>query len=157
MGPEPTIEKLGEPDLRVDGFQLWIHGYQFPACTDYWDGNWLRVTAHCGALGASVWATGAILMNTDLRHWAEQCDALRTGGAHVAELAPLEPELKVLVKARDQLGHFVVTVQITPDHMTQGHTFEFDIDQTYLPAIAEKCRTIVRAYPVRGEAENRGV
>jgi len=40
--------KLGMPDLKLEGLQIWIHGRQFPDAADYWDGNWLRVTAHCG-------------------------------------------------------------------------------------------------------------
>src|SRR5436190_11083671 len=133
MTKHPTPEELGEPALRVEGFQLWIHGYQFPDSTDYWDGNWLRVTAHCGGAGASVWVSGALLMVGDLIGWAQQCDALGDGRADAAELAPLEPELKVTVRRADQLGHLTVTVEITPEHMTQQHSFEFELDQTYLP------------------------
>jgi hypothetical protein len=48
-------------------------------------------------------------------------------------------------------------VQITPDHLTQEHSFEFELDQTYLPGIAAQCRTIADAYPVRGEATRDGV
>jgi hypothetical protein len=30
-----------EPDLKLDGFSLWVFGRQFPDANDYWDGNWL--------------------------------------------------------------------------------------------------------------------
>src|ERR1043166_7168902 len=112
-----TAEHPGEPTLKLDEFQLWVHGYQFPDSSDYWDGNWLRITAHCAASGASVWVSGALLRNTDLIGWANQCDALRNGDAVVAALAPLEPELKVTVRPIDQLGHFTVRVEITPEHL----------------------------------------
>jgi hypothetical protein len=157
MAKHPTLEELGEPALRVDGFQLWVHGYQFPELTDYWDGNWLRVTAHCGAAGASVWVSGALIRNGDLIGWADQCDSLRQGEAKVAELAPLEPEIKVTVRPSDELGHFTVRVEITPEHMTQRHSFEFGTDQTYLPEISRMCRGIARTYPLRGEERRRGV
>ncbi|MFC4159857.1 hypothetical protein [Chitinimonas lacunae] len=42
------LEALGEPDLLIAGLRVWIHGSQFPNAVDYWDGNWLRVTAYCG-------------------------------------------------------------------------------------------------------------
>jgi hypothetical protein len=44
---EREIENLGEPDLRVAGLRVWIHGRQFPDSQDYWDGNWLNATAYC--------------------------------------------------------------------------------------------------------------
>ena len=157
MSRHPTVEELGEPALQVSGFQLWVHGYQFPDLADYWDGNWLRVTAHCGGPGASVWTSGAILRNVELLGLAEGCNALREGQAQRAELAPLEPDLKLSIEPRDRTGHFSVVVEITPDHLTQQHSFEFEIDQTYLPGIARMCRAIVEAYPVRGEKASRGV
>lgn len=34
---------LGQPDLQVAGFQLWVHGRRFPAADGYDDGNWFVV------------------------------------------------------------------------------------------------------------------
>ncbi len=156
MPRHPTPEELGEPDFKIAGVQLWVHGRQFPDSQDYDDSNWLRVTAHCGTLGASVWASGAILMVTDLLRWAEECEALGKGEAAEAELDPMEPELKVVIRQFDGLGHFMMRVQITPDHLKQEHSFEFEIDQTYLPEVTRQCRAIVAAYPVRGVQKKRG-
>ena len=50
----PTTEDFGQPDIAFSGFQLWIHGGAPQEFQDYWDGNWLSVTAHCGAMGADV-------------------------------------------------------------------------------------------------------
>ena len=157
MTRHPSVEELGEPALQVAGFQLWVHGYQSRDSADYWDGNWLRATAHCGGMGASVWASGAFLRNVDLLGLAENCDALREGKAQRAELAPLEPDLTITIEPRDRPGHFSVKVEITPEHLTQQHSFEFEIDQTYLPGIARMCRAIVGAYPVRGDEASHGV
>jgi len=96
-------------------------------------------------------------MVTDLARWAHECDALVKGEIQNAELAPMEPEVKVRIWPVDRLGHFTMRVQITPDHLTQEHSFEFEIDQTYLPGIAAQCRAIADAYPVRGEATRDGV
>ena len=71
-----TSADLGEPDLKVAGFQLWVHGSQFPESKDYHDGNWLRVTANCGASGASVWTQGAILMVTDIAGFGDASAAI---------------------------------------------------------------------------------
>ena len=151
----PKPKDLGEPDLKIAGFQMWVHGREFPDSMDYDDGNWLRVTAHCGAPGASVWASGAILMVTDLMRWAQECESVAKGHIHKAELAPVEPELRVLIRQVDLLGHFTMRVQITADHLTQDHSFQFEIDQTYLAEIERQCKVIFASYPVRGEATNR--
>jgi hypothetical protein len=52
---EPATDARGSRRARPEGgrFQLWVHGRQFSEAHDYDDGNWLRVTAHCGASGAS--------------------------------------------------------------------------------------------------------
>jgi hypothetical protein len=38
-------EILGEPDIKISGLEIWIHGNQFPDENDYWDGNWMDITA----------------------------------------------------------------------------------------------------------------
>jgi hypothetical protein len=152
MTGHPAPEEFGEPDLEVAGFQIWVHGRQFPHSMDSSDGNWLYVTAHAGTPGASVWASGAILEVTNLALWADRCAALASGEAQQAELAPSEPELHVLIRRIDGLSHFAMRVQITPDYRHQEHTFEFAIDQTHLRETTRRCRSIAGAYPVRGEA-----
>jgi hypothetical protein len=143
-------DSLGSPSLKIAGLQVWIHGRQFPESHDFWDGNWLSVTVHCGAKSASVWAQGAILMVSDLRRWADECELLRETLSGTAALRPLEPGLSIVINSADNIGHLNMQVLITPDHMTQRHSFDFDIDQTYLSDLIRDCRAIVKQYPVRG-------
>lgn len=157
MADHPSPEQLGPPTLKVDGFQLWVHGRQFPESQDYDDGNWLRVTAHCGHAGASVWAAGSILQVMDITRWATECEAVADGSAQLASFDPLEPELKVELKNADSLGHLEMTVQITPNHLQQEHVFRFEIDQSYIPRIVTQCREVEKSYPIRGETARRGV
>ncbi len=152
-----TPAEMGEPDLRVAGFQLWIHGRQFPEAEDDDDGNWLRVTAHCGRSGASVWVQGAILMVTDIGRFGDGCAAMLRGDTKSAALDPLEPELKLSLEAVDCLGHVRALVEITPDHLAQSHHFEFEVDQSYLPGIIRECAAIVQAYPIRGQRDRKSV
>ena len=142
-------EHLGPPALKCEGFQLWVHGREFPDSQDFFDGNWLRATAHCGAAGASVWVSGSILMVTDLVRWAAECEKLYGQLTGEATLKSYAPELNVVIKPKDQLGHLTVRVAITPDHMNQKHTFDFDIDQTALPELIRQCKAIVSQHPVR--------
>jgi hypothetical protein len=89
MSSRVRPEDLGEPALTVAGFQLWIHGREYPESEDLYDGNWLRVTAHCGASGASVWADGAIVMVTDIARFGEECEAMYARKSSSAALDPL--------------------------------------------------------------------
>jgi hypothetical protein len=145
-----TRDTLGEPDLKLLGFQLWIHGRQAPEANDYWDGNWLLVTAHCGTHGADVWVEGPIIHLPEIARWLQACEQMMTRVAGEAELACLEPELQIQLRM-ESLGHVVMTVEITPDHMHQQHEFEFELDESYLPGLVARCRRILLAYPIRGK------
>ena len=142
--------ELGPPAVKIAGFQLWVHGRQFPEAEDVDDGNWLRVTGHCGASGASVWVQGALLMVTDIERFGLECQRMYDGKTDRATLEPFEPELRITVEAITRLGHLRAEVEITSDHLAQTHRMQFEIDQSYLPAIIEQCAAVVRAYPVRG-------
>ncbi len=148
---------LGEPALNVAGFQLWIHGRQYPDSQDYYDGNWLRVTTHCGASGASIWVQGAIIMVTDIAGFGEQCDSMLRGNSSSAIMDPFEPELRISLEAIDSLGHIRAKVEITPDHLTQLHKMEFELDQSHLPSIIKQCSAILLKYPIRGSKDNKGI
>ena len=150
MNDDVKFESLGEPSLAIAGFQLWVHGYEKPDRTDGTDGEWLLVTAHAASGEASVWVSGAIVWLPDLKLFGEECDALRQGQAAVAELPKMEPNLSISIRPVDKLGHFRVTVEITPEHLTQEHRFSFEIDPSQLAAISKACQAIVRKFPVRG-------
>jgi len=150
MADFPSPEQHGPPNLKIDGFQLWVHGREFPDSHDSDDGNWLHVTAHCGGAWSSVWATGPILQVMDIVSWASQCEELAEGTTHSASLDPLEPNLSVVLTRMDTLGHLEMTVQITPDHLEQDHAFRIEIDLSYLKDLVSQCRSIEKDYPIRG-------
>src|SRR5262245_35740174 len=134
---------LGPPSVKIGGLAIWVHGRQFPDSEDFYDGNWLRVTAHCGASGASVWVTGAILMVNELQRWADESESVYRDLAGESVLSSYEPDLKATITSIDSTGHLVLRVEITPDHMTQRHQFDFELDQSFLPLLISQCRAIV--------------
>jgi hypothetical protein len=85
---------------------------------DHWDGNWLRVTAHCGRNGASVFVTGSIIHLSELDRWRVETEERLKNLNGEAKLTCLEPNLSAVLKS-PSLGHVAVEVSITPDHMTQ--------------------------------------
>lgn len=145
-----TKGALGPPALKIAGFQLWVHGRQYPEAQDADDGNWLRISGHCGASGASVWIQGPVLMVTDLKRFGLECQQMFDGNTDRATLDSYEPELRVTLLRSDRHGHIRANVEMTPEHLSQTHHMRFEIDQTYLPAYAERCAAVVHSYPVRG-------
>lgn len=146
----PSPEQLGPPSVRLSAFQLWVHSRQFPEAQDQWDGNWLNVTVHCGQSRASAWATGAILDTVGLVRFRDELERLYKTLSGEAVLESQERNVKVRVAAGDGAGHLNVRAEITPDHLAQGHWFEFQIDQSYLPDVITQLESVLGQFPVRG-------
>lgn len=155
MNSKLSQDNLGEPALKVAGFQLWIHGRQYPEAADSGDGNWLQVTACCSASGASIWVDGSIVEVSDIANFGSQCATMLRGLSSSAVLDPVEPELKISLEVADRVGHIRAEVEITPDHLVQYHKMYFEIDQSYLAGIIQQCSAIVREYPVRGDTDRK--
>jgi hypothetical protein len=139
-----------EPDLRLGGFSLWVSGRQFPDATDYWDGNWLNVRVQIEAPGALVRAEGPLLLAQELARFAEQLEKLYEALSGVAELRCLEPNLEIAIRCGSR-GQVVVKIMVTPDPMTQSHSFEFDLDQSYLGPLLDQCKSVLSRFPVRSQ------
>ncbi|HZN99871.1 MAG TPA: hypothetical protein VFB93_01615 [Burkholderiales bacterium] len=144
-------DHLGPPDIKLAGFELWVHGRQFPNAQDYWDANWLNVTAHCCAERASVWTSGSILHLGELTQLLSGMKQLYETLKGEAELPCIEPELYLKLVASG-LGQIEFEVNITPNNMIQEHRFKFGIDQSYLPEAIAGCEKVLAAYPVKNAA-----
>ena len=139
---------FGKPRLHIAGLKLWVHGRQFPAAQDYWDGNWIRVTARCDSPRSSVQTEGAIVHLSELHGLLEGCERLHASLSGVAKLECMEPNLAVYLTART-LGHVDVQVRITPDELSERHEFNSSFDQSFLPAIIKDCLGVLGEYPIR--------
>ena len=145
------LETLGDPDLQIAGLRLWVHGRQFPQSQDYWDGNWLIVTVHCIYPQSSVRAHGPIVHLGEIYGLLQETEALFKTLQGKAELRCMEPNLGVELLAQTG-GHIRVKISITPDQITESHSYTDGIDQTYLRPIITGCKAILAKFPLR-EAE----
>lgn len=136
------------PDIQLAGLSLWIHGRAYPHATDYWDGNWLHVTAVCEAAGARIRVTGTFLHLSEFTQWWIDCTDLAHQHRRDAHLACFEPTLDVVL-ALDRSGDLTIDVSLTPDSLTQQHHMQFTRDQTDLPPFLAACADIVRRYPIK--------
>lgn len=142
------LDTLGEPDLVIAGLRLWIHGRLFPKSVDYWDGNWLRVTAYCIYPQSIVRSHGPIIHLGEIVGLLRGCEQLYQTLQGQAALSCMEPNLGVELIAETG-GHIRVQLSITPDHMAESHSFTDSFDQTYLPPIIAACQAILVKFPVR--------
>jgi hypothetical protein len=141
-------ELYGDPDLKLEGLSIWALSRQFPNSEDYWDGNWITIHARVEAPGARVDLRGPWLRSDEVEGFLDRLETLNNELKGVAELACMEPMLNVRVTC-GSLGHIQVVVEITPDHLTQSHRFEFSSEQTYLASALRGCRNILAKYPVK--------
>jgi hypothetical protein len=140
---------VDEADLKIGLFTLTVHGRQFPSSTDFWDGNWLNVTARAIGDGARVEVNGSIVRSDELERFRDELSALLEKLEGGAELKCIEPNLSLKLRL-DGLGHVHLELVLTPDHLNQSHTFQFELDQTYLEPARAACSSILRRYPVIG-------
>jgi len=150
---ERDAKHFGPPTIVVGGLRIWVHGRQYPDTEDYWDGNWLRVTVLCGASGAEVRVSGAIIHLGEVAEWLSGTESLHQKLTGSAALKCVEPELHVEMEMTKH-GQLVMTVNITPDNLTQQHEFKFDLDQSYLPNVIRACREVLSKYPLKGTPDD---
>ncbi|MGC4072350.1 MAG: hypothetical protein QM760_07515 [Nibricoccus sp.] len=139
-----------EPSIAVGPLKIWVHGRQFPDAHDYWDGNWLSVTARCEGAGSRVQVTDPFIHLGELKKWKEDISVLARTLKGSVELPTIEPTLKV--KIADQgttLGQFSVEIDLGGDHISERHHFSGGLDQSYFAGLLAQLSAILRAYPVR--------
>jgi hypothetical protein len=139
---------LGNSDLTLGPLVLWVHGYENDRADNFYDANWLRVTAHCGAQGASVEVSGSILLTSELQAWCEDLRELHRTMTGTAVLEPMEPNLAVRLKG-EALGRLSGEIEISPDPVLQAHRFSFEMDQSYLPQIVSEMGVLLTRWPIR--------
>jgi len=153
------MDSLGEADLQIVGLRIWVHGRQFSDSTDYWDGNWLRITAFCKYGESQVRVHGYVIHLSEIAALLRGCESLSETLTGRTGLDSMEQNLKLELVAK-KLGRVAVDIQITPEPMRESHRFRDEIDQTYLPSIIAACARILEKYPLRGrpqlQAHGRG-
>ena len=145
------LENLDEPNITIGGLRIWLHGRQFPDSIDYWDGNWLRATACCSSPGAIVCTEGPIIHLGEIHGLLHECRILYESLKGEAKLACIEPNLSVKLAA-EWNGALTVVIEITPDQMTERHSFDEHLDQSYLPSIISQCEAVLEKFPIREPA-----
>ena len=112
--------------------------------------DWLSMSARCRASGAEVLVSGLIVSIPAIERWRDQMMQIQQSFLGTTTFGDLEQHLLVELMALS-LGHIWLKVGITPDHMTQQHSFQFEIDQTYLSPLLVQCGALLDQYPLRSK------
>ena len=140
---------MDEPHLKVGDLSLWVLGREFPEASNGWDEEWLSIRATIRGKASSVTTEGPILMTADFDRFRNELVTMHATLAGTASLSGYEPNLKVILAAHER-GGVSGDVDITSDHLSESHHFEFELDQSYLPAIIVCCDAILERFPILG-------
>ncbi len=80
--------------------------------------------------------------------WRDELSELHEKVEGTAELKCMEPNLGAVMELNSR-GTGTLTVRLTPDHMTQKHQVEFEVDQSYLPHVIKQIENILDKFPIR--------
>jgi len=136
--------------FKIAGLEVTVHGRQFPDSNDYWDGNWLYVSARCDGPGSYASASGSFLRVPELAAWLVALKQMSKTLSGKADLETTEPNL-ALKMVINKLGQIDLSVSITPDHLTQDHRFDFEIDQSYLAPLIQQLEAVLKEFPMTGK------
>lgn len=141
-----------DPSISIGALKIWINGRQFPDLSDYWDGNWIDVTALCEGMGSRIQVTGPFIHLTELQAWREDLKEFESTLKGSVELPAMEPTLNIKIEEEESSrGHLKCIVLITGDHLSEEHRYLFQIDQSYLPGLIAQLGAVLREFPIRGK------
>ena len=136
-------------DIELAGLRIWVHGRQFPDATDNWDANWLNITARYEGRSGVVEVQGPELDTVSFLTFRRQLMNMAETLAGEAKLGSVEPSLKLTVRFSDLLGHVSARLELTANHLDEGHWFEIDgLDQTHLGGLVGQLKAVLDRYPV---------
>lgn len=139
-------EELGKPDLCIGGFELWISGYAFPDDDDWWERDFINVTARFKTSFSIVQVSGPFLRLPDVHKLRVECKQIYDNLSGEANLNGYGIHLTIKMTKRGQCEVFV---SINPDELYEEHFFMFKLDQSYLLPFLTSLETILRAYPIK--------
>jgi hypothetical protein len=141
-----------DASITLGPLKIWISQRQFPDHHDYWDGNWVAVTALCEGVGSRIEVSGSFLHLGELKKWKEDLEAFQRTLKGSVELPTIEPTLAIKIEEqKSKTGHLNCEVQLTGEQMSEFHRYTFDIDQSYLPGLLGQLAAVLREFPIRNE------
>ncbi len=137
------------PSVAIAGLCIWVHGRAFEERDDYWNGNYLHVTARYQTASSTVRVRGPIFTSLELKRWRDDLVGLHERLTGFARIECSDPELQIRIDAKRH-GHLEMEVIMAPA-WREEHRFSYiELDQTYLPPLIREIDAVLSEYPIRG-------
>lgn len=129
-------------EVQIGPVRLAVLGWAYPEALIDWDADRLLVNAVCVGNRSRVEARGDIVPPLSFRQFGAALKQMHATFSGEARLETHDPDLKVVLKMSDGLGHIRGLIEISAVYESERHSFEFSsLDQTdLLRLIAEVSR-----------------
>lgn len=102
-----------EADVSMGEFKLWVDRRGHPEATDYWDGNWLVITAAFITKYCVVYCEGNILHGSDVAHSLDAARQMHESLEGKFAFSTLDPGFELEFSALRQ-GQIDLSVRFVP-------------------------------------------
>jgi hypothetical protein len=148
---EKSVTSLGLPDLQIADLQIWIQGRQFPDSSDYWDGNWLYCTLHCGSPDSDVWLRKDPFIHVpELQRFYRSLTDFLHSKSGTARLETMEDNLTLTLEAANSQD-IRMDVFITPNAPVEDHHYALNVSHEQVEELLRQLNDILRHYPIKGQ------
>jgi hypothetical protein len=149
-GPN-LIAALGRPDLQIAGLQIWIQDRQFPDSSDYWDGNWLYCTLHCGGPDSDVWLKKDPFIHIpELQRFYSSLMAFSSSMSGSARLETMEENLNLVIQSSNS-QEIVMDVFITSNPALEEHHYTFSVTRDHVEDLLKQLNSLLSRFPIKGQ------
>ena len=142
-------------EVRFGGEQteylaLSVRGRAYRQSSDYWDGNWLLVTAviHVGKFSGQI---PGMLRAEEIQLFTQQLQAFRQSLKGMVSFETAEEWLHFHIEA-DKLGKIEISGTLSDDVSYPYNSLKFTLttDPSFLDAPLKQLQTVTQAFPIVG-------
>lgn len=136
-----------DPDLSLQGFDLWLHGQAFPDADDPWSRELLEFSVLL-KIGASTVNDEGALSKAALAQFSNELALMLKTLRGEAILEAGEASIMfMLTLSMRSLGRVEMAVDLRSYDGYERHQFRVDLDQSYLEPFALQVRACVASHP----------
>jgi hypothetical protein len=131
-----------DADLQVGDFKLWIDEQQPEQSQADRETGRLEGSAQFATAGSAVFVEHIAVPLGEMEQFGLDCAEIARAQRGEARLSCIQPDLRVLIKARSR-GHLDLVVQIASGAGIQPRLFKQKLRVTAIPDIVRACRVIL--------------
>jgi len=144
---------LIKPDLEIINLKIWIHDREQPNSEDYYEGNWLNITAECESNinkfeGSKIWTEGSYLLTWEIYGIQERLNSFYNNFEGTLEFRFMEEPFLALNFEAINSEKVAIEISISPD-VDKTHKYYYQTDKSYILEIISQCKKILSKFPIK--------